>query len=133
MAKGPKIHDPIPPAPPAAREGYQLGGVTGKGWLPGQSGNPGGRAKGLGEYIRSQTADGQELVDHALHTLRNARSPWAARAAARRDLMDHGFGRPPQAVKVNLEGLQPMYVFPPGTDPVGAPDEHGHVAVVMPE
>jgi hypothetical protein len=40
------------------RPDYMPGGVTGKGWKPGQSGNPGGRPKG-----RSVTALLRELLD----------------------------------------------------------------------
>ncbi len=41
---------PLPPAliaTPDQRPAKRLGGVTGKGFRPGQSGNPGGRPKGL--------------------------------------------------------------------------------------
>ena len=36
-----------------------LGGITGKGFRPGQSGNPGGRPKGLASKARELTKDGQ--------------------------------------------------------------------------
>jgi hypothetical protein len=52
-AKKKAVSSPQPPAIPAAEPseakadagGKKLGGVTGKGFMPGQSGNPGGRAK----------------------------------------------------------------------------------------
>lgn len=47
-----------------------LGGATGKGWLPGQSGNPGGRPKGLTTFIREQTKDGQEIAEFLLSVMR---------------------------------------------------------------
>jgi len=34
--------------------GKQLGGITGKGFLPGRSGNPGGRPAGLAEQVRAK-------------------------------------------------------------------------------
>lgn len=42
----------------------QRGGVTGKGFQPGQSGNPGGRKPSLVEAVRKKVgADGSKLVD----------------------------------------------------------------------
>jgi hypothetical protein len=46
------------------------GGVTGRGFLPGQSGNPGGRPRGIAALVRDQTADGAELVAYMLRVLR---------------------------------------------------------------
>lgn len=39
-------------------------------WQPGQSGNPGGRPKGLAAYIRENTMDGRELADFLLKAMR---------------------------------------------------------------
>ena len=42
----------------------QLGGATGHGFLPGRSGNPGGRPKGFAGLIRAHVgADGERLVE----------------------------------------------------------------------
>ena len=38
------------------------GGVTGAGFLPGQSGNPGGRPKGLARRVREVVGDNGELI-----------------------------------------------------------------------
>jgi hypothetical protein len=50
------------------REGYMPGGITGKGWKPGQSGNPGGRPKGQSITARlravlEQEHNGKALMD----------------------------------------------------------------------
>lgn len=82
----------------------RLGGVTGKGFLPGQSGNPGGRPKGLVSLVRERTRDGEALVECALKLLRGeevlpGRKPrledvrWAIEWLA-----DRGFGRAVQTV-----------------------------------
>jgi Family of unknown function (DUF5681) len=44
-------------------DGTTLGGVTGRGFLPGQSGNPGGRPKGLARRVRELVGnDGEAIV-----------------------------------------------------------------------
>ena len=78
----------------------------------GQSGNPGGRPKGFGEYIRRQTKEGKELVDVALQVLRGQLEQTVMtkdgpvtvgptirdRLTAIDFLADRGFGRVPQPI-----------------------------------
>jgi hypothetical protein len=67
-----------------------------KPWLfkPGQSGNPGGRAKGLASLVREQTRDGAELVEFMLSVLRGKKkAPLRLRMEAAAWLADRGFGR----------------------------------------
>ncbi len=45
------------------------GGVTGKGFTPGMSGNKGGRPKGLAAAVRERTKDGALLLDFMLDIL----------------------------------------------------------------
>lgn len=95
----------------------EQGGSRGR-FKPGQSGNPGGRPKGLGTYIREQVGDdGKKLVefwlklltekDVKLKALFGTRYPprWQDRMAAAQELADRGFGRPVQALEhTGLDG-----------------------------
>lgn len=87
-----------------------VGGVTGKGFLPGNNANPGGRPKGIARYVRELAgADGKTLID-LLHTAavdgrirettadgekRSATVATSERIAAARILMERGWGKPP--------------------------------------
>ena len=80
------------------RTGRGSGGVTGKGFEPGRSGNPGGRPRGLVSTIREQTNDGEELAVFVLEVLRNKQARLTDRIAAATWLADRGFGRPSQTI-----------------------------------
>jgi predicted nucleic acid-binding Zn ribbon protein len=75
--------------------------VRGRPFRPGQSGNPGGRPKGLVETIRASTQDGQELVQFMLQLFRGEMK--GARMRDRMEaatwLCDRGFGKPAQAIE----------------------------------
>ncbi len=85
-----------------ANNGRTTGGVTGKGFLPGQSGNPSGRTKGFGAYIREKTKDGKLQVDDALAVLENPKATDAANAEARTFLGAYGFGKPVETQDINM-------------------------------
>jgi hypothetical protein len=83
------------------------GGVTGKGFLPGRSGNPGGRPKTpFSQYIRDKTENGSILVDYVLSVFRDRKLSAFERMQAVTWLADRGFGRPPYALDVH-ESDQP--------------------------
>ena len=64
-------------------------------WKPGQSGNPGGRPKGLASYIRENTFDGRELADFLMSVMRGHEvfSKVTDRLKACEMLMDRAFGK----------------------------------------
>ena len=51
------------------------GGVTGAGFVPGQSGNPGGRPRGLSRRVRELVGDDGELIAQFMITVMNGRGP----------------------------------------------------------
>src|SRR5690348_16391946 len=81
--------------------------VRGRPFPPGQSGNPGGRPRGLVAAIRAQTRDGEELVRFMLSVLRGrlAGARLRDRMAAAEWPADRGFGRPVQAVGMAMDAL----------------------------
>jgi hypothetical protein len=78
--------------------------VVGRPFPPGVSGNPGGRPRGLVATIRAETEDGAEMVAFMLRVLRDQEADVRLRdrVAAATWLADRCFGKPPQALAVNL-------------------------------
>ena len=70
------------------------GGITGNGFKPGQSGNPGGRPKGIARAFRDTMGSPEEAARGLLEIARTARRP-ADRIAAWRELLDRGYGKAP--------------------------------------
>jgi hypothetical protein len=105
----------------AEERSHRLGGVTGRGFFPGQSGSPGGRPKGLARYIRDQTRDGEEIAELMLGVLRgeNAEATVRDRMAAATWLADRGLGRPV------LSGRPGSVTFDPTADFLGIEDHRG--------
>jgi hypothetical protein len=86
-------------------ETTRRGGITGKGFTPGVSGNPGGRPKGLGRRVRELVGeDGAAIADYLLSVMNNERARTADRIDAAKWLADRGFGR---AALVSDAGLTP--------------------------
>lgn len=92
--------------------GRSRGGCTRRGFLPGQSGNPGGRPKGLAALVRAQTKDGKELVDLMLRVLRgtlamNGKKPGISdRIKAVEWLADRGWGKPVVMVELPEDNVE---------------------------
>src|SRR6058998_3274736 len=79
------------------------GGVTGSGFLPGQSGNPGGRPKGLSRRVRELVGDdGEAIAVYMLSVMRDEQIRTADRLEAAKWLADRGFGRSVQTLDMDI-------------------------------
>jgi hypothetical protein len=110
----------------------QEGGVTGKGWKPGKSGNPGGRPKGLAAAVREK-APADQLADYMLaiwtrdpealkrHSIALEDVTLTERTKALEWLSDRGYGKAPMHSPVE------------GGDPLELSDTDRAIAAVMDE
>jgi Family of unknown function (DUF5681) len=72
-----------------------LGGMTGSGFLPGQSGNPGGRPKGLSRRGRELVGDdGEVIAEYMLSVMHDEKARTADRLEAAKWLADRGLAGP---------------------------------------
>jgi hypothetical protein len=77
-----------------ASTGRGSGGITGKGFKPGQSGNVNGRAKGLAKATRELVGDdGVRLAEFWVDILEDTEAKMADRLEASRLLADRGWGK----------------------------------------
>lgn len=80
----------------------RLGGASGAGFKPGQSGNPGGLPKGMAEVKEAA----RKLTPKAMKALEdiatNEEHPAAARVSAAIALLDRGWGKP--TATVDMQG-----------------------------
>ena len=71
-----------------------VGGITGRGFMPGESGNPGGRPKGLARRVRELVGeDGHAIAEYMFSVLSDETQRTADRMEAGKWLADRGFGR----------------------------------------
>lgn len=92
-----------------ASTGKRLGGVTGKGFMPGNRANPGGRPKGVDAFrkrILRETKDCAEVVTYLVEAMRHSRSS-KERIDAATLLLAYAYGKPvqPTDVTADIAGL----------------------------
>jgi len=74
---------------------------TGKGgFKKGQSGNPGGRPKEVGEVRELARQYTAKAINTLVEIMEDRKTPPAARVAASSALLDRGYGRAPQSLEV---------------------------------
>jgi hypothetical protein len=84
-------------------ETTQIGGVTGKGFAPGVSGNPGGRPRGLSRRVRELVGEnGDAIAEYMLEVMNDERARTADRIEAGKWLADRGFGKAPLVIDAGV-------------------------------
>ena len=93
-------------------EATQLGGVTGRGFMPGHSGNPSGRPKGIAKSVREACGGDPTMLVEGLLAIAAGEGVGGkpARAAdqirATELLLAYGWGKPPAFAPV--DGANPL-------------------------
>jgi hypothetical protein len=115
----PPATEPNLPTNTVQSNGRATGGCTGKGFKPGQSGNPSGRKRGFATRILELTDDGEELIQHALAVLRDSKASGKERAEARQWLSNYAIGKPVETHDMNVSTIvqERMKALIPYLDP----------------
>jgi hypothetical protein len=72
-------------------------------WLPGRSANPGGRPSRDNPVKIAARKHGTAAIDTLFELMQDKKQPGAVRVSAARELLDRAYGRPEQAVSVDVE------------------------------
>ena len=76
-------------------------------FLKGQSGNPGGRPKIIGEVQEVARQYTVEAIETLAAIMRDIKAPPAARATACNSILDRAYGKPPQALSTTISARSP--------------------------
>lgn len=96
-------------------------------WQPGQSGNPGGRSKGIMAFVKERCGESGERLILALEAIalgnaedhkrvfsvkRALHVTTRDRISALQELLDRGFGRAVQTTDLRVESAVPLFALP---------------------
>jgi hypothetical protein len=70
---------------------------------PGQSGNPGGRPKIVGEVQQLAREYTVDAIETLASIMQDPKAPAAARTVASNSILDRGYGRPLQTLNTNVD------------------------------
>src|SRR5262245_58613227 len=68
----------------------------------GQSGNPGGRPKVVGEVQELARQHSAQAIETLAAIMQDEKAPPAARALASNSILDRAYGKPPQTLNANV-------------------------------
>jgi hypothetical protein len=86
------------------KNGRGTGGITGRGFMPGRSGNPSGRPRGLARAAREIVGeDGRRLAEFWLAIMEDETRRDSDRLEASRLLADRGWGKAPTYAAIEEE------------------------------
>ena len=71
-------------------------------WKPGQSGNPGGRPREVSELRKLAREYTKDAIETLAQIMVDVKASEASRIAAANSLLDRGYGRPLQAVDLDV-------------------------------
>ncbi len=85
----------------------RIGGITGKGFKPGQSGNPSGRPRGIASQARELIDDNpRELLTTLLEIARDPEERGSERRACIAEYLDRAYGK--SATFAPIDGEDPL-------------------------
>lgn len=96
--------------------------VIGRPFKPGQSGNPGGKAKGVASYAREKSGkDGRKLINLLVKIASDASEKTGDRIRAAELVLERGWGKAPAFAPI--EGENPLELDDISREVAGALDE----------
>lgn len=79
-------------------------------FVKGQSGNPGGRPKVLGDLREKARAQTDEALETLIRVSRDRKAPAAAQVAAALGILDRGWGKPVQSTELSAADGGPLRI-----------------------